>query len=386
VKIDVEGTELRVIQGAEKTLRTLRPVVYTECNAAGEGWPVIQHMSERDYACWLFCFPAYNPANFRSNGENFFGAAREVGLLFLPRERLARELDEIVSGGDLAPVESLDDLVLGMLRKPQYKSEVLAGSVAAQVLGFDFWLNEPEANHLRLELSAAQSSLDALREEQRQLQTSFAEVKGLAEQRGRELESGAAMQAEMQRALEQLQVLAHERFRALGELGERLDRTQAAHEQSQQLAIARAQEIADLHEQVGSIQRALNETQVMAHERARSIGELEQRLSETQAAHEQTQELAHSRARDLELAGRREAERVREIAQLEAGLDEVKAEAARLGEALASATTQAENWRRAHDDVVRSASWRVTAPLRTLARFLRRERREPSGLNRKIHQ
>lgn len=160
IKIDVEGMELRVIRGAEQTLRTQRPAVYVECNTASEGWPVIEHMRARDYSCRLHCFPAYNPANFRGDGDNFFGAAREVGLLFLPRERMTGELEELIARSSLAPIASLDDLVLGLLRKPQYKSEVLAHSVAAQVLGFDFWLNESEAECLRLELVALGERLD----------------------------------------------------------------------------------------------------------------------------------------------------------------------------------------------------------------------------------
>ena len=248
VKIDAEGMELRVLRGAEETLRSHRPVVYTECNAAAEGWPVVQHMSARGYLCWLFCFAAFNPANFRGSTENFFGAAREVGLLFLPQERISQGLGQLIVGEPLAPVQSVDDLLLGMLRKPQYKHEVLSRGPAALVLGVDFWLNEPEAQQLRQALKAAQIAGQNADEAQRLATERLQELEQLHASRSAVEEALQASRADagrLQAALDTAQGLAVSRHHELQSLGGQLDRTQAALDTAQGLAVSRHQELTE---------------------------------------------------------------------------------------------------------------------------------------------
>lgn len=154
IKIDVEGMESEVIAGALATLERLRPIVYAECNAVAQGWAVVERLRACGYLARLFNFAAYRAQNYRANPANFLGEAREAGLLLVPAERRAA-LDGLPARADpLIPIECLDDLVLGMLKKPQYKSEVLARSAAAGVVGVDFFLVESEARYLRREADA----------------------------------------------------------------------------------------------------------------------------------------------------------------------------------------------------------------------------------------
>ncbi len=204
MKIDVEGMEADVLRGGRITLDRCRPIVYCECNALEQGWPVFGLMRQHGYACWGHCFAAFNPDNFRGNAENLFGPARELGLLFVPHERCAGLDAQLDDRQRLARVERLDDLALCLLRKPQYKTEVLAKTVAAESLGTEFLGDE----------------------------TAIEEVARLR-----------ANLARLQPALEEAQGLAWGRAAELERIHRQLADTQAAHEYAQQLAYARAAEI-----------------------------------------------------------------------------------------------------------------------------------------------
>jgi FkbM family methyltransferase len=149
LKIDAEGMEHRILKGAAGTIQYFRPLVFAECNSVAEGWRVIQLMQSRNYGCYLQSARAFNPQNYRGGTENFFGDAREVGLLFVPTDKPERFRSSLQEKHLLVPISSLDGLVLGLLTKPQYKYEVLARTDAAQILGVDFWGNESDLSRLK---------------------------------------------------------------------------------------------------------------------------------------------------------------------------------------------------------------------------------------------
>lgn len=183
IKIDVEGMESNVLRGGRHTLRASRPIVFAECNSLEHGWQALAFMKEEGYCAYLLNEEAYNPQNFRQNQQNIFGHAREAGLVFFPSERRSEARHRLRPYPRLIPISCLDDLALGLLKKPQYKYEVMAKTKAASVLGVGFWANEPEAEQLRIE--AAQSS-----EKEQQihdLSLHLEEKDGLAQDRGREI-------------------------------------------------------------------------------------------------------------------------------------------------------------------------------------------------------
>jgi FkbM family methyltransferase len=151
IKIDVENMEIRVLRGARRTLRAAHPIVFAECNSLEYGWPIVEFSREQHYETYLLSTLAYRADNFRRRQSNFFGDGREVGLVLVPAERRAlieRYLDP-AHYPSLIPIVSIDDLALALLKKPQYKYEVMSNTRAALSIGVDFWANEPETRYLR---------------------------------------------------------------------------------------------------------------------------------------------------------------------------------------------------------------------------------------------
>jgi len=152
IKIDVEGMELRVLKGAAETLQRCQPMVLAECVSLHNGWQIVTWMKERGYHALLHNELSYNPDNFRKNSYNFLGEAREANIIFVPEDRMPAFEKHCRQFKKLIPIPTLDDFALGLLRKPQYKYEVLAHTKACQLLGIDF-IVEGEVNQLQNELA-----------------------------------------------------------------------------------------------------------------------------------------------------------------------------------------------------------------------------------------
>jgi GT2 family glycosyltransferase len=171
IKIDVEGMEVEVLEGARGLLHQCRPLIYTECLSIDKGARIISLLEEEGYKVFAHCVMAYNVNNFRKNTENFLGSAREVNLFFIPGEEISKCREQFKKYQELIPLNTLDDLVLVLLRKPQYKYEVLANASAACIIGNEFWINEPELIRLRSKLSGQKLALERLQAEKRELET-----------------------------------------------------------------------------------------------------------------------------------------------------------------------------------------------------------------------
>lgn len=87
IKIDVEGMELKVLRGAEKTIRNCRPLLFVENNSR-EGSPeLIQDLLDLGYNCWWHIAPYYNPDNFFHNAENVWdNLVPEANMICVPKE------------------------------------------------------------------------------------------------------------------------------------------------------------------------------------------------------------------------------------------------------------------------------------------------------------
>ncbi|MFC4550040.1 MULTISPECIES: FkbM family methyltransferase [Halorussus] len=186
LKLDVEGAEADILRGGDETIRAHKPVVFAECNSVDKGWEVVEAMSDFGYDTFLYHADAYNPSNYKGNSKNFFGEAKETGILAVPNHS---ELSDCRKESELIPVSTIDDLVLGLLKKPQYKHEVLKKTTASQRLNSDFFLNEPEVQQLRtnfeedideLECRTAEqdTTIDELRDELRSKSNTVDELQG----------------------------------------------------------------------------------------------------------------------------------------------------------------------------------------------------------------
>lgn len=87
IKIDVEGMELKVLRGAEKTIRTCKPFLFVENNTR-EGAPeLVQALFDLGYNCWWHIAPYYNPNNFFHNKENCWAhLVPESNMICVPKE------------------------------------------------------------------------------------------------------------------------------------------------------------------------------------------------------------------------------------------------------------------------------------------------------------
>jgi len=87
IKIDVEGMELDVIEGARHTIATHRPALSIEADRSEQAPPVIALLRGLGYRVWWFLSPLYNPANFAGDSENAWPNILAINLLALPEGR-----------------------------------------------------------------------------------------------------------------------------------------------------------------------------------------------------------------------------------------------------------------------------------------------------------
>ena len=103
VKIDVEGMECQVLQGARNTIARLRPVLFVENNTIERSAEIISLIHALHYDCWWHIADYFSEANYFANCDNVFAAYQpEANLLCFPEGSKAR-----VSG--LNPVAGAED-------------------------------------------------------------------------------------------------------------------------------------------------------------------------------------------------------------------------------------------------------------------------------------
>ncbi|MBW4579254.1 MAG: FkbM family methyltransferase [Tildeniella nuda ZEHNDER 1965/U140] len=101
LKIDVEGMELQVLQGATETIQRCQPILYIENDRQDKATALIQYLVAIGYELYWHCPPIYNVDNFLQNPQNVFGNTISVNMLgLLPTHRLAIEGLERVSIAD----------------------------------------------------------------------------------------------------------------------------------------------------------------------------------------------------------------------------------------------------------------------------------------------
>jgi len=91
IKIDVDGQELEILEGADQTIRRTRPFLYVE-NDKPEAYPnLIPWIEAHGYRIYQHYAPLYNPSNFLGCQVNVFGKTVSAMLLCIPRERFMPE-------------------------------------------------------------------------------------------------------------------------------------------------------------------------------------------------------------------------------------------------------------------------------------------------------
>ncbi|WP_205962428.1 FkbM family methyltransferase [Paraburkholderia phosphatilytica] len=98
LKVDVEGFELQVLQGAREVLANHRPLLYVENDRVANSAALIQHLWGQGYRLWWHITPLFNPQNFRGNAENRYSNLCSVNMLGVPKESslVLKGFEEIV--------------------------------------------------------------------------------------------------------------------------------------------------------------------------------------------------------------------------------------------------------------------------------------------------
>lgn len=137
MKLDVEGMERRVLEGAVEVIARDQPLIFCECNSMTSGYEIFEFCQPLNYRVFGLLSAAYNPENFNGVVDNIFGDAKEVSLLLIPISKIA-DLNPEVTFDELFEIKDLEDFVLPLLHKPQYADEVLANTNPASRLSLNF--------------------------------------------------------------------------------------------------------------------------------------------------------------------------------------------------------------------------------------------------------
>jgi FkbM family methyltransferase len=86
IKIDAEGMESQVLEGAAQTIDRLRPVLYVENDRRDRSPELIGLLEAMGYRLHWHSTPLFNPDNFAGETENVLGGIVSQNMLCLPRE------------------------------------------------------------------------------------------------------------------------------------------------------------------------------------------------------------------------------------------------------------------------------------------------------------
>jgi FkbM family methyltransferase len=86
IKIDVEGMEQTVLEGATETIRRLSPLLYVENDRQEKSAALIHYIHNLGYHMYWHTPPLFNPKNFAGNPENVFGNIASMNMICIPKE------------------------------------------------------------------------------------------------------------------------------------------------------------------------------------------------------------------------------------------------------------------------------------------------------------
>jgi FkbM family methyltransferase len=85
IKIDVEGMEKDVLQGATGTIRQFKPILYVEDDRPDKSAELRKLIRDLDYVVYQHRPPYFNPANLANNQQNVFPNLASFNLFCHPR-------------------------------------------------------------------------------------------------------------------------------------------------------------------------------------------------------------------------------------------------------------------------------------------------------------
>ena len=85
IKIDVEGMEKQVLQGALSTITRFKPLLYVENDRKEKSLELVQYLTNLGYDMYWHAPPLFNANNFAQNPENVFGEIVSLNMLCIHR-------------------------------------------------------------------------------------------------------------------------------------------------------------------------------------------------------------------------------------------------------------------------------------------------------------
>lgn len=99
IKIDVEGYERKVLEGAEDLIARDRPLLYVENDRQEKSAELVGWLIDHNYRCYWHRSPLYIEQNFRGSTVNMFGNIHSHNMICIPEEAKAH----------VAGLEEVDD-------------------------------------------------------------------------------------------------------------------------------------------------------------------------------------------------------------------------------------------------------------------------------------
>jgi FkbM family methyltransferase len=84
IKMDCEGSERNVLEGAEKTIKRDRPLLYMENNRADKSAALLRWLIDHDYYCFWHRPPVFRADNFNNYQDNIFGPCDSPNMICYP--------------------------------------------------------------------------------------------------------------------------------------------------------------------------------------------------------------------------------------------------------------------------------------------------------------
>jgi len=84
MKIDVEGMEKAVLEGAAGTISRLRPLLYVENDRADKAQALLRQVAALDYRIYRHVSAYFNPDNFLGRRDDIFGKVFASNMLCIP--------------------------------------------------------------------------------------------------------------------------------------------------------------------------------------------------------------------------------------------------------------------------------------------------------------
>ena len=86
LKVDVEGMERQVLEGATRTIAAFSPILYVENDRREKAAELVRFIDELGYAMYWHAVPLFNPNNFLKNATNVFGNIVSVNMVCVPKK------------------------------------------------------------------------------------------------------------------------------------------------------------------------------------------------------------------------------------------------------------------------------------------------------------